>query len=78
MPSAASLRVEKFRYRTSSCCPIISILPNPGTATDVGTGLFDVVAQLAQRQAVGGKGVHRTEHVTEFVVERRSLLPWGN
>ncbi|MNF62733.1 hypothetical protein D3C84_444180 [compost metagenome] len=40
---------------------------------DLGARLLDVVAQLAHRQAIGGKGEHRAEHITEFVVERRPL-----
>ncbi|MNO86915.1 hypothetical protein D3C76_783300 [compost metagenome] len=44
---------------------------------DIGARLLDVVAQLAQRQAIGGKGVDRTEHVAELVVERRALDALG-
>ncbi len=45
--------------------------------TDLGARLLHVVAQLAHRQAVAGKGVHRAEHVTELIVERRPLQALG-
>jgi uncharacterized protein YerC len=44
-------------------------LAQPRHRTDLGAHLLDVIAQLAHRQAVAGKGVHRAEHITEFVVE---------
>ncbi len=52
-------------------------LAQPRHRTDLGTYLFHVVAQLAHRQAIASKGVHRTEHVTELIVERRPLQTLG-
>ncbi|MNF63189.1 hypothetical protein D3C84_448840 [compost metagenome] len=52
-------------------------LAQPRHLTNLGAHLLDVIAQLAHRQAVSGKGVHRTEHITEFVVEPRPLQALG-
>ncbi|MNE29611.1 hypothetical protein D3C81_1344290 [compost metagenome] len=52
-------------------------LAQVGHFADLGAHLFDVVAQLAHGQAVGGKGVDRTVHITEFVVEPRALDTLG-
>ena len=52
-------------------------LAQPRHFANLGTDLFDVIAQLAHRQAVGGEGVDRAEHITEFVVEPRPLQALG-
>ena len=47
----------------------------PRYIVDLGAGLLDVIAQLTHRQPVGGKGIDRTEHITELIVERGALNP---
>ncbi len=52
-------------------------LAQVGHAANVGAYLLDVVAQLAERQAVGGERIDAAEHVTKLVVERRALNTAG-
>ncbi|MNH16384.1 hypothetical protein D3C79_760260 [compost metagenome] len=52
-------------------------LADVGYIADLGPCLFHVVPQLAQGQAVSGKGIDRTEYITEFVVEARPLDTGG-
>ena len=52
-------------------------LAQPRYRTDFGAHLLHVITQLTHRQAIAGKGIHRAEHVTEFIVERRPLQTLG-
>ncbi len=52
-------------------------LAQPRHVANLRPRLLHVVAQLAHGQAVGGKCVDRTEHITELVVEPRALNALG-
>ncbi|VVO34929.1 hypothetical protein PS689_05306 [Pseudomonas fluorescens] len=48
-----------------------------GHAADICPYLLDVIAQLAKRQAIGREGIDAAEHITELVIERRTLNTGG-
>ncbi len=52
-------------------------LAQVGHAADIGAHLFDVIAQLAERQAVSGERIDTAEHITKLVVECRALNAAG-
>ena len=52
-------------------------LAGAGNLQDLGARLFGIVAQLAEREPVGGEGVDVAEDVAELVVEERALHAGG-
>ena len=68
----ASRSVENSMKICSSCAPSTSIFDTSGTCSRRERGVLDVIAQFAEREAVGGERVDDAERVAEVVVEERA------